>query len=181
LPHQILTLCFVGGLLEQTETARTITRLKEIDPNFELEAFLKEARELILPEVIEAWLLSDKITLAEWCSEASVKVITSGQDELVKQNLFSDSKLLELNQVELRDAKLMDNGVPVLLISFATQEILLYRDRTTKEVRLGKEDAILNCRYVTVFTLDEEAKLNNPVTRGWKLVEQAKHSSGSGL
>jgi len=41
-----------------------------IDPRFNLEEFMKEAREFIIPEIMEAYLSGDASTLKEWCSEA---------------------------------------------------------------------------------------------------------------
>ncbi|KNE68256.1 hypothetical protein AMAG_12930 [Allomyces macrogynus ATCC 38327] len=166
-----------GGVFEETETAKALTLFKQLDPKFTLDGFLKEAREFILPELLEAWLAGDKDTLSQWCSEGSVKVLTAGHDEIVKQGLVSDSKLIELKGVDVTSAKVLDNNIPVLVLSFHTQEVILYRDRISKEVRLGKPDVILRCTYVLVMTIQEGN--TNPVTRGWTVVDQAKHSGGA--
>jgi hypothetical protein len=44
--------------------------MKAIDPRFNLEEFMREAREYIIPEIMEAYLKGDTNTLKEWCSEA---------------------------------------------------------------------------------------------------------------
>ncbi|ORZ26846.1 hypothetical protein BCR44DRAFT_118545 [Catenaria anguillulae PL171] len=167
----------MGGLFEETETAKTMTLLKQLDPTFNLEEFMREAREFILPEVLEAWLHGDKQELARWCSEASMRVLTAQHDELVKQGLVSDSRLVELKQVDVAAAKVLENNIPVLMLSFTTQEVILYRDRITKEVKIGKEDVIMRCTYVVVLTIEEGN--DDPITRGWKVVDQAKHATGS--
>ncbi|KAI9168605.1 protein translocase subunit [Blastocladiella emersonii ATCC 22665] len=166
-----------GGLFEETETAKAMSLLKGLDPTFNQEAFLREAREFILPEVLEAWLAGDRETLTRWCSEASVRVLTAGHDELVKQGMVSDSRLVELKGVELVSAKVLENNIPVLMVSCTTQEVILYRDKVSKEVRLGKEDVIMRCSYVVVLTVEEGN--DDPITRGWKVVDQAKVAGGS--
>lgn len=59
-----------GSLFEENETAQVMTQMKMIDPRFNLEDFMREAREYIIPEIMEAYLKGDTTTLREWCSEA---------------------------------------------------------------------------------------------------------------
>ncbi len=64
----------------------------------------------------------------------------------------------------------MENDVPVFLVSFATQEMMLFRNAKTGEVAVGAEDKVEQCTYVAVITrLTEE--LDNELTGGWKVVE----------
>jgi len=56
--------------LAETETAKALSQLKAIDPSFNLDYFMREARQYIVPELIEAYLKGDKATLKKWCSEA---------------------------------------------------------------------------------------------------------------
>lgn len=41
-----------------------------IDPSFNMDNFLREARTYIIPEVMEAYLKGDVESLKMWCSEA---------------------------------------------------------------------------------------------------------------
>lgn len=41
-----------------------------IDPSFNMDKFLREARTYIIPEVMEAYLKGDVESLKMWCSEA---------------------------------------------------------------------------------------------------------------
>ena len=54
------------------------------------------------------------------------------------QGLISDCKLLDIRNVELVAAKILDTDIPVLVVSFQTQEILLFRN-AKGEVSVGKE------------------------------------------
>lgn len=61
----------VGSFLfEETETAQVTRKLKDMDPTYNQEQFLRELREYIIPEVIDAYLSADKEVLKVWCGEA---------------------------------------------------------------------------------------------------------------
>lgn len=60
----------IGRVFDETETARVITRFKELDPEFQQESFLNELREYIVPEIVDALVSADLKTLRQWLSEA---------------------------------------------------------------------------------------------------------------
>ena len=104
----------------------------------------------------------------------------------LRQGLISDSKVLDIRQVDvcsqpyfashqthhlqIHDAKILENNVPVFILQFATQEVLLFRNAKTKEIVVGSETKVEQCNYVAVITRIEEA-LGNELTGGWKVVE----------
>ncbi|RKP09087.1 hypothetical protein THASP1DRAFT_14741 [Thamnocephalis sphaerospora] len=166
-----------GSIFSESESAMAIAQLKEtVDPNFNMEVFMRQAREFIIPEVIDAYLHGDTETLRLWCSEATYNVLTAGIQAQIQQGLISDSKILDLRNVEFVSAKVLDNDIPVLVVSFNTQEIILFRDRKTGELVHGKEDHIERVYYACVFAKHED-DLHNPVTGGWRVVDMAKHDS----
>ena len=59
----------VGGWFDETETAAVIRSFKEMDPSFELESFLKDVREYVVPEVVDAYVSGDLPTLRQWLDE----------------------------------------------------------------------------------------------------------------
>lgn len=65
---------------------------------------------------------------------------------------------------------MLENDVPVFLVSFATQEILTFRHIKTGEIMVGKSNKVEGVRYAAVFTRVEE-ELEDEVTGGWKLLE----------
>ncbi|KAF9108530.1 protein translocase subunit [Mortierella sp. GBA35] len=164
------------SMLDETENAKTIRALQMIDPRFKMDVFMKEAREFIIPEIMDAVLNADSETLNEWCSEATYNVLTAGFQAQIQQGLVSDCKILELRNVELVSAKVLENDVPVLIVSFNTQEVTVFRNRLTREVVFGKEDAIEECTYACVITLTPET-MQNPLTRGVRIMDMAKHNS----
>lgn len=68
------------------------------------------------------------------------------------------------------DTKILENDVPVFIISFATQEMLLFRNAKSGEIVVGSESKVEQCTYVAVVTRVAE-ELDNELTAGWKIVE----------
>jgi hypothetical protein len=60
----------VASWFDENETARVMRSMKILDPGFSMEAFERELREYIVPEVVDAYLSADNEALKSWCSEA---------------------------------------------------------------------------------------------------------------
>jgi len=150
--------------------------MKGLDPAFNKEAFERELREYIVPEVVDAYLSADREALKEWCSEATYNLLWATMEQYLRQGLVSDSKVLDIRQVDMSDGKVMDNNVPVFVITFATQEMLLFRNAKTREIVVGAEDKVEQCQYVAVISRVEE-DLDNELTGGWKVMEMARRSA----
>lgn len=98
--------------------------------------------------------------------------------QYIKQGLVSDSKILDIKHVDIVSGKLLENDVPVFVISFASQEVLCFRSAKTGEVVVGNENGVEQCRYAFVLTrIDKE--VDNELTGGWKVVEMARHGQKS--
>jgi hypothetical protein len=65
---------------------------------------------------------------------------------------------------------LLENNVPVFVVSFSTQEVLVFRNAKTAEVVVGAPDRVEQCSYAVVVTRVED-ELDNELTGGWKIVE----------
>ncbi|RUS32974.1 hypothetical protein BC938DRAFT_473643 [Jimgerdemannia flammicorona] len=213
-----------GSLFEESDQAQAIKALQLIDPRFNMESFMKEARGYIIPELLDAYLKSDFETLREWCSEAVSKdvaysVLTGVAQAQMQENVVSDCKILDLRDVDRKDglsdvadcniqivtstitraspkgrcfntpspkqtfpifflltAKILDNDVPVLVLSFRTQEVILFRDGNTGMIKYGKEDHIEQVTYACVLTKHPD-DVQNPITSGWRVMEMAKYDS----
>jgi len=75
--------------------------------------------------------------------------------------------------IQLQAAKILENNLPVFVISFRTQEILAFRSPATGELVEGDDNRIANCVYVAVMTrVDEE--VGNELTGGWKIIDMAR-------
>jgi len=60
----------IASWFDENETARVLRSMKLLDPSFSMEAFERELREYIVPEVVDAYLSADNDALKSWCSEA---------------------------------------------------------------------------------------------------------------
>jgi hypothetical protein len=72
--------------------------------------------------------------------------------------------------LQVLTGKILDNEIPVFVIQFSTQEILLFRNAKTREIEVGAEDRVEQCTYISAVTRLEE-ELGNELTGGWKVIE----------
>ncbi|GJE91100.1 mitochondria import inner membrane translocase TIM44 subunit [Phanerochaete sordida] len=166
----------IGSWFDENESAQVQRLMKAMDPTFNLESFERELREYIVPEVVDAYLSADQEALKAWCGEATYNVLWATMEQYLKQGLVSDSKVLDIRQVEVSQGKILENEIPVFVITFATQEMLIFRNAKTGEIAVGAENRVEQCHYAAVLTRVEE-ELDNELTGGWKVVEMARRSA----
>lgn len=166
----------IGSWFDENETARVTRLMRMMDPSFTREAFERELREYIVPEVVDAYLSADQESLQKWCGEATYNVLWATMEQYLKQGLISDSRVLDIRQVDVSDGKILENDVPVYVITFATQEVLLFRNAKNGEIVVGAEDRVEQCMYAAVVTRIRE-EINDELTGGWKIVEMARRSA----
>ena len=164
----------VAGFFAENETARVIKTFREMDPNFQLEPFLREMREYILPEVLDAYVKGDIETLKLWLSAAQFNVYHALQQEWTKNGLKVDGKILDIRHVDILSARMLEPGdIPVFVVTCRTQEVHVYRQIKTGQLAAGMEDKVQLVTYaIGVTRLPEE--VSNPETRGWRLIELKK-------
>ncbi|KAI0819671.1 mitochondria import inner membrane translocase TIM44 subunit [Trametes gibbosa] len=166
----------IGGWFDENESAQVQRLMKALDPTFNMESFERELREYIVPEIVDAYLSADREALQAWCGEATYNVLWATMEQYLKQGLISDSKVLDIRQVDISTGKILEHDVPVFVITFATQEMLLFRNVKTGEIVVGAEDRVEQCHYAAVITRVEE-ELDNELTGGWKIVEMGRRSA----
>ncbi|TGZ82055.1 TIM44 subunit of mitochondria import inner membrane translocase [Ascodesmis nigricans] len=163
-----------AGFFAENETAMVIRKMREVDPNFQLEPFLRDLREYILPEVLDAYVKGDSKTLKEWLSEAQFNVFEALQKQYKTQGLKLDGKVLDVRGVDVVSARILDPGdIPVFIISCRTNEVHVYRDVKTNKVKAGVEDKVMQVTYAMGLTRIAE-DVANPETAGWRLIELQK-------
>ncbi|ORY83201.1 hypothetical protein BCR37DRAFT_298342 [Protomyces lactucae-debilis] len=162
-----------GKFTAENESARVIRLMKEIDPGFQVEPWLNSLRDYILPEICEAYIKNDTVTLANWLSEAPLSVHTATSKQVTEQKLVSDGRIVDLRNVDIAQYKVVPpNDIPVFIVSFRTQEIHLFKN-LKGEVVAGREDHVQAVTYVAIFTRLKD-ELNNPVTHGWRVMDFAR-------
>lgn len=164
----------VAGFFAENETAMVIKKFREMDPSFQLEPFLQDMREYILPEVLDAYVKADVETLGQWLSAAQFQVYTALMHQYTTNGLKSDGRILDIRNVDVVSARMLDPGeIPVFILSCRTQEVHVYRNAKTGELAAGMEDRVQQVTYAIGVTRIPE-DVNNPETRGWRLIELQK-------
>ncbi|KAH9437643.1 hypothetical protein MCOR02_001299 [Pyricularia oryzae] len=164
----------VAGFFAENETAMVIKKLRQMDPAFQLEPFLNDLREYILPEVLDAYVKGDVETLKLWLSEAQFSVYEALTKQYLQMGMKSDGKIVDIRGVDILKARLLEPGdIPVFIITCRTQEVHVYRNAKSGELAAGMEDRVQLVTYAIGITRTPE-DVNNPETRGWRLIEMQK-------
>ena len=164
----------VAGFFAENETAMVVKKFREMDPTFQVEPFLQEMREYILPEVLEAYVKGDVETLKLWLSAAQYQVYAALMQQYTTAGLKSDGRILDIRNVEVLSARMLDPGeIPVFILTCRTQEVHVYRNAKSGNLAAGMEDKVQQVTYAIGVTRTPE-DVNNPETRGWRLIEMQK-------
>lgn len=164
----------IAGFFAENETAMVIKKFREMDPTFQLEPFLQEMREYILPEVLDAYVKGDVEVLKLWLSAAQYQVYAALMQQYTTAGLKSDGRILDIRHVDILSARMLDPGdIPVFIITCRTQEVHVYRNAKTNELAAGMDDKVQQVTYAIGVTRIPE-DVNNPETRGWRLIELQK-------
>lgn len=164
----------VAGFFAENETAMVIKKFRSMDPNFQVEPFLRELREYILPEVLDAYVKGDIETLKLWLSEAQYSVYEALTKQYLQAGLKSDGRILDIRHVDILKARMLEPGeIPVFIITCRTQEVHVYRNAKSNELAAGMEDKVQLVTYAIGVTRTPD-DVNNPETRGWRLIEMQK-------
>ncbi|EPQ31166.1 uncharacterized protein PFL1_01354 [Pseudozyma flocculosa PF-1] len=171
---------WIGGLFEENEFARVTRTMKTLDPSFSMESFTRELREYVVPEIIDAYHGAQRHLLRQWCGEATFNLLMATVDPYLTKGYLPEGRLLDLKGIEILQAKMLENNVAVLVVSFTSQELMFFKDPKTGEVAAGSADRAEMCRYAMVLTRLEE-ELDNEITGGWKVVELARRGQAAYL
>lgn len=60
----------VSSWFDENETAKVVRKMRELDPEWNMEGWQRELREYIVPEIVDAYLGADREALKLWCGEA---------------------------------------------------------------------------------------------------------------
>ncbi|KAM5354394.1 hypothetical protein ACJ41O_001043 [Fusarium nematophilum] len=164
----------IAGFFAENETAMVIKKFRAMDPNFQVEPFLQELREYILPEVLDAYVKGEAETLKLWLSAAQYSVYEALTKQYLQAGMKSDGRILDIRNVDILRARMLDPGeVPVFIITCRTQEVHVYRNAKSNQLAAGMEDKVQLVTYAIGITRVPE-DVNNPETRGWRLIEMQK-------
>jgi import inner membrane translocase subunit TIM44 len=162
----------MGNMFSKTELSETLTEICKIDPSFDEKKFLRDCENDIIPNILEAMVRGNLDILKDWCFESTYNIIATPIAQAQKQGYFLDSKILDIENVDLAMGKVMEQG-PVLIITFQAQQIMCVRDRTNSIVE-GDPEKVMRVNYVWVLCRDPNDL--NPRS-AWRLMELSASSS----
>lgn len=162
----------IGGLFQKTELSETLTEICKLDPSFSKIQFLKDCEIDFIPNILEAMIRGDLEILKDWCHEGPYNIISQPHKEVKKLGHYSDSKILDIDNVDLMMGKMMEQG-PVLIISFQSQQIMCVRN-SKNEVIEGDPQKVMRVNYVWVMCRDR-TELNSKAA--WRLLDLSATSS----
>lgn len=132
------------SLFGETATAVALKAIRQRDPTFSFPDFLAEVQENAR-SVLQAYLKGDIEELQKRCSREVVDRCRAERRAYESQGIFFDNKILHISDLELKDTKLMGN-VPIIIVTFQTQQIFCVRDKHGK-ITQGAKDDILTVYY----------------------------------
>ncbi|XP_012274557.1 mitochondrial import inner membrane translocase subunit TIM44 [Orussus abietinus] len=162
----------MGGLFQKTELSETLTEICKLDPSFDKVKFLRDCETDIIPNILEAMVRGDLEILKDWCHEAPFNLIAQPLKQAEKLGYHLDSKILDIDNVDLVMGKVMEQG-PVLIINFQSQQIMCVRDSKNKVVE-GDPDKVMRVNYVWVLCRDPTEL--NPKS-AWRLLDLSANST----
>ncbi|PLW23670.1 hypothetical protein PCASD_13549 [Puccinia coronata f. sp. avenae] len=118
---------FRRTFLDETETAKVIRLVKEVDPCFNYDAFLADLREFIIPDFLDSFVDNDLTALKAWTSEAAFNVTTAPMKMYLQRGLRPANQIIDLKGIDIISAKVLEErDLPVFVVAFKTHEINCY-------------------------------------------------------
>ncbi|XP_063608061.1 mitochondrial import inner membrane translocase subunit TIM44-like [Penaeus indicus] len=161
-----------GGVFQRTELSEALTEICKMDPTFDKERFLLECEYDMIPNVLEAMIRPDLEVLKDWCYERAFSVLATPVKQAYQLGFKFDSKVLDVDNVDLVMGKVMDEG-PVLAISFQSQQIMCLRNQKGEVVE-GDPSKVLRVQYVWVLCRDQ-TELDSRAA--WRILDLSAQST----
>lgn len=162
----------MGGLFQKTDLSTVLTEICKVDPNFDLNAFVKDCEKFIIPTIFESLYQNRLDVLSDWCHEAVFNVLSQQQKQAEKLGLKINSRILDLQNLEVAMGKMMEQG-PVLMLTFQIQQIVYATDKKGNVVE-GDPDKIIQNSCVMAFCRDQN---DMDPTTAWRLIDVAIRQS----
>ncbi|XP_026515484.1 mitochondrial import inner membrane translocase subunit TIM44 isoform X1 [Terrapene carolina triunguis] len=162
----------IGGLFSKTEMSEVLTEILKVDPAFDKDQFLKQCKNDIIPNVLEAMSSGDLDVLKDWCYEATYSQLAYPIQQAKAMGHLFHSRIIDVNNIDLAMGKMMEQG-PVLIITFQAQLVRVIKNQKGEVVE-GDPDQVL--RYLYVWALCRDQDELNPYA-AWRLLDISASST----
>lgn len=160
-------------LFGESEIAASIREMKTIDYYFELEEFAEDVEHVVAPHIIKSYLEGDQDALQMHCGEAAFAAVNASIKSRKQQKMTLDTHILAgPKDVELKGAKLMEQGAPCFIWTFNMQQVNCLRDRHG-EIIEGAVDDIRTVCYALAVTRHPEVESTPELEYPWQVSEMA--------
>jgi len=151
----------------ETETALCMAEIKKDDPSFNTRQFLLKLENETIPFIMQCYLTDQLADMQDMLTERSTAMLGAVIKDRLKSGLRLDPTILDLDEVELREARMVD-GEPILIVRYETQQVHCIRN-TKGEITEGSESEIRRIHYVWAMVRHFSEDLAEPPA--WKLHE----------
>jgi len=155
-----------SSIFSQSEMSEALTEICRVDPNFDVTRFLRLVQYDVIPNIFESLARDELEILRDWCTEAVYNVLIHPITTSKALNYKYHLKIIDVGDVELVAAKIMEMG-PVLVVNFQAQQIAYIADAKGKLVE-GDPEQINRINYI--FALGRDPTILDPLA-AWRLVD----------
>lgn len=165
-----------GGMFKSTEMSEVLTEIVRVDPNFNLDVFLKNVQYDIIPNVLEALSQGKMEILKDWCTETAYNMLTHPIEQCKQLKFKYHNEVLDISHLDIAATKIMEFGEqpsPVLIVTFTAQQIIYVTDAKEAVVE-GDKDKIKRVSHVWALCRDQS--IHDP-NSAWRVMECAMHAT----
>jgi len=165
-----------GGMFKSTEMSEVLTEIVRVDPNFNLDEFLKNVQYDIIPNVLEALSQGEMEILKDWCTETAFNMLTHPIEQCKQLKFKYHNEVLDISHLDIAATKIMEFGEqpsPVLIVTFTAQQIIYVTDSKGVVVE-GDKDKIKRVSHVWALCRDQS--IHDP-NSAWRVMECAMHAT----
>jgi hypothetical protein len=122
----------VDALTAETESGRAIRELTAQDAAFDAHAFVDEMTRVVIPTVVPAFFRADMAALRVWCKDAALAQVRAVAAARQIEGLAMDGLVLNVQRVEIGEAKTLERGTPIILVTSQVQYIHCIRNKKVR-------------------------------------------------
>lgn len=138
----------------ENEQAQVVREIRELDPSFEVSAFLAMVERDMIPQVLDSYLAGDVGVLRGVCTDEAWRMLKASAVERAASGFVMDRSVLDVGDVELSSARFLGE-TPVLIVTFTAQQVNCVYDAKGVVVE-GAVDDIRAVYYAWALVQEEE-------------------------
>jgi import inner membrane translocase subunit TIM44 len=163
----------VDSVLAETEQAKALREIQQLDAGFDQYSFVKDMQEQLIPSLARAFFSMDMEYLGRTCRESAMAQVKAVQAAREVEGLWMDGTILQVQRTEIQTARSLEKGLPVILVSAQVQYIHAVKNKKDEVVE-GSESEIRAAFFVLAVTREYD-----PATSQleWKVMEMSMQGS----